>query len=409
MYRKFCRQVASIVLLSTVNIRISYIYAGPTMNLPVFNKSVLYPFALLTLVSGFAANADISYTLNGFGTIAAGKVLSGDVTDPDYVNYHCPCFITDYNNGGIYQSDDDWSLKQESRIGGQVTLKFNDKLSFVTQVMARAVDSELSLEWAYLSYDFNDRFTLQAGRKRIPLYYYSEFQDVGFAYIWLRPPQTLYGWEASNYNGANLRYSDTLANWSLTANVYAGAEKVDNAPYNDLYDTVHQDSRWRNIRGLDIELNKDWFTARIIYMQSDNSTTERPDSNAFYTPPTKQTVLGLSLNADFGNWFILSEMNVNKREDKADGLTVRSPASMLGVGYRSGNWTPFVSWSRFWDKSNNLDLYEPERFVDASFTLRYDINSSSSIKAQINRLEDKSLYNFVGDSTALALAYDFIF
>lgn len=102
-------------------------------------------------------------------------------------------------------------------------------------------------------------------------------------------------------------------------------------------------------------------------------------------------------------------MNVNKREDKADGLIVRSPASMLGVGYRSGNWTPFVSWSKFWDKSNNFELYEPERFVDASFTLRYDINSSSSIKAQINRLEDKSLYNFVGDSTVLAIAYDFIF
>lgn len=353
--------------------------------------------------------AEISYQFNGFGTVAVGKVLSGDVADPDFVSYKCPCFITDYNNGGIYQSNDGWSIQEETRIGAQLNVNFTDRLSLVTQVMARAVDSELSLEWAYLSYDLTDKLTLQAGRKRIPLYYYSEFQDVGFAYIWLRPPQTLYGWEASNYNGANLRYTENFSNWSMTANIYAGSETVDDAPYNSLYDAVPQDSKWDKIRGLDIELNRDWFTARLIYMTSENSTTERPDSNAFYSPPTDQTVLGLSLNADFGDWFVLSEMNLNKREDKADGLTIRSPASMVGAGYRYGKWTPFVSWSRFWDKSNNLELYEPERFTDTSFTLRYDINNNSSIKAQINRLQDKSLYNFVGNSTVAAISYDFIF
>lgn len=365
--------------------------------------------AVFSLAVVPSLQAEVSYSFNGFGTVAVGKVLSGDVADTDYVNYNCPCFITDYNNGGIYQSNDNWSFKEESRVGVQLNVNFTDDLSLVTQVIARAVDSELSLEWAYLSYDLSDKLTLQAGRKRIPLYYYSEFQDLGFAYIWLRPPQTLYGWEASNYNGANLRYSDNIGNWSLTANIYAGKETVDDAPYNDLYDTISQDSKWDKIRGLDIEVTKEWFTARLIYMTSENSTTERPDSNAFYSPPTEQTVLGLSLNADFGDWFILTEMNVNKREDKADDLVVRSPASMIGVGYRSGNWTPFVSWSRFWDKSNNLDLYEPERFTDSSFTLRYDINNNSSVKAQINRLDDKSLYNFVGSSTVMALSYDFIF
>lgn len=355
------------------------------------------------------AQGELNYSVNGFGTVAVGKVVSGDVNNADYVRYKCPCFITDYNNGGIYEDDEGWRFDQESRLGVQLNVNFNDKFSFVTQVMARAVDSELSLEWAYLSYQLSDKFTLQAGRKRIPLYFYSEFQDVGFAYNWLRPPQTLYGWEASNYNGANIRYNDNLGEWSLTANLYAGKETVDDAPYNDLYDVVSQDSKWDKIRGVDIELNRDWFTARLIYMTSENSTTERPDSNAFYSPPTDQTVIGLSLNADFGDWFILSEMNVNKREDKADDLTIRSPATMLAVGYRIGSWTPFVSWSRFWDKSNNLNLYEPERFTDASFTLRYDLGASSAIKAQVNRLQDKSLYDFVGDTTVFAMSYDFIF
>ncbi|MEW5681416.1 MAG: hypothetical protein AB1780_03475 [Pseudomonadota bacterium] len=370
--------------------------------------AVVFTVSML-LYPASRAQGELNYSVNGFGTIAVGKVVSGDVNNANYVSYQCPCFITDYNNGGIYEDDEGWRFDQESRLGVQLNVNFNDKLSFVTQVMARAVDSELSLEWAYLSYQLSDKFTLQAGRKRIPLYFYSEFQDVGFAYNWLRPPQTLYGWEASNYNGANIRYNDNVRDWSLTANLYAGKETVDNAPYNDLYDVVSQDSKWDKIRGLDVELNRDWFTARLIYMTSENSATERPDSNAFYSPPTEQTVVGLSLNADFGDWFVLSEMNVNKREDKADSLTIRSPATMLAVGYRTGNWTPFVSWSRFWDKSNNLDLYEPERFTDTSFTLRYDLGASSAIKAQINRLQDKSLYDFVGDTTVFAMSYDFIF
>lgn len=377
-------------------------------------KTQLFPpisflAASISLLFSAASHADINYRFNGFGTIAVGKILSGSTTDSDYVDYTCPCFITDYNNGGIYQSNQNWSFKEESRIGAQLNVNLTDKLSVVTQVLARAVSSKLSVDWAYVSYDLTDTLTVQVGRKRIPLYYYSEFQDLGFAYAWIRPPQTLYGWEASNYNGANLRFSDTLKNWDITANIYAGSETVKNAPYNRLYDDVPQDSKWTSIRGLDIEITKEWLSARLIYMTSKNSTTERPDSNAFYSPMTDQTVLGLSLNGDFGDWFILSEMNLNKREDKADNLTVRSPASMLGVGYRLGKWTPFVSWSRFWDKSNDLELYEPERFIDKSITLRYDLSSSGSIKAQINRLSDRSLYNFVGDTTVAALSYDFIF
>ncbi|MBZ9611860.1 hypothetical protein [Rheinheimera maricola] len=109
---------------------------------------------LFAVAASAPLQAEINYTFNGFGTVAVGKVLSGDVDDPDYVSYQCPCFITDYNNGGIYERNDSWSFKQESRLGAQLNVNFSDKLSLVTQVMARAVDSELSLEWAYLSYDF---------------------------------------------------------------------------------------------------------------------------------------------------------------------------------------------------------------------------------------------------------------
>ena len=39
-----------------------------------------------------------------------------------------------------------------------------------------------NLEWVYGAYDINANLALQAGRKRLPLLFYSESQDIGMAY-----------------------------------------------------------------------------------------------------------------------------------------------------------------------------------------------------------------------------------
>lgn len=360
---------------------------------------------VLLASTGTASAMDFNW--NGFATIAGGKILSSQKNNPDYLDYDCPCFITDYNNGGIYeQGGVDFS--QESRAGLQGSVQFTKDLQAVGQIMGRTVDNELSLEWAYLSYKLTPHWTLQAGRKRIPLYYYSDFQDVGQAYTWVRPPQALYGWEASNYNGASVRYNGRVGRWAIAASAFGGSEEVKDSGYARLYDTVDQDAKWDNIRGFDVEISKDWLTARFVYMQSDNYGTSKPDDGS-YGEPTEQEVMGLALNADFDDWFILSEFNVNNRTSKADDYKIDAPATMLGVGYRIGSFTPFVSYSKYWDNTNNLDAYEPERFEDWSATLRYDINSSMDLKVQYNDYKDKSLYDFVGNTKLLSVSFDIVF
>lgn len=56
---------------------------------------------------------------------------------------------------------------------------------------------------------------LQIGRKRLPLYYYSDFQDVGYAYNTVRPSPDVYGWDIVNYNGASLSTTRSLGDWTL--------------------------------------------------------------------------------------------------------------------------------------------------------------------------------------------------
>jgi hypothetical protein len=251
---------------------------------------------------------------------------------------------------------------------------------------------------------------LQVGRKRVPLYYYSEFQDVGVAYHWVRPPQALYGWEVSNYNGASLRYTGVLGDVSVRASVYAGDEEVEDAGYNTIYYDDDQDSRWEKIVGGDIEVSYEWFTGRLIMMQSENSTTQFPDSGDFFEPAMEQSIIGVALNGDFGSWFVVSEFNVNTRDFVGDGYEVEAPASMLGFGWRIGQWVPFISWSRYWETADtDVDTYAPERFTDLSATLRYDINSSLSAKVQYQQLSDDSKSEFVGDANVLSVSLDMVF
>lgn len=263
-------------------------------------KIILFYAVFLVVFTTRVHAVDLSnITFNGFGSIVGSKVLSGSVNEPEYLEkMTCPCFITDYNTGGFLTEETDFSLKNESRIGIQMGIEMTQSLSFTTQLVARAITNEFSLEWAFGTYKINDSWQFQFGRKRIPLYYFSTFQDVGLAYSWVRPPQALYGWEASNYNGVNLVYKTNIQFLDLSASIYAGNETVDDAGFNNLYYDDKQDSRWENIRGFDFEATYEWFNARIVYLTSDNSVTDKPIDNKFYSPPTKQTVVGLAINVD---------------------------------------------------------------------------------------------------------------
>lgn len=367
------------------------------------------PIVVLSLMTSQPALA-FEYKFNGFVSLVGARIISGSGGSDEFpMGRECPCFVADYNSGALYE-DGKTVFDHESRAGLQLNLSFSDQLSLITQVVARSYSEDINLEWVYLSWDLTSDWTVQVGRKRIPIYYYSEFQDVGIAYMWARPPQTLYGWEASNYNGASVRYTSSFGDWSLRASVYGGNEEVKDAGYNTIYFDEDQDSRWKNILGGDIEVSRDWFTGRLIVMTSENSNTNRPDDPAYYSPPMEQTIIGLALNADFGDWFLLSEINLNQRDFVGDDFLVKAPAYQFGVGYRFGKWTPFFSWSRYWESVNtDPDTYAPERFIDTSFTLRYDLNSSMALKFQYDDLSDESKSDFVGDTQLITIAFDMVF
>lgn len=358
------------------------------------NNVIKTTIACGAIALSHTAIAEINFT--GFASINAGKVLSGSGLPQANLP---PTFLADYPYVSAY--DEDISFEPETLFGLQLSADLMEGLSATAQVVSRgANDFDAEFEWAYLSYEVNDNWTIQAGKKRLPLFYYSDFYDVGYAYVWMRPPADNYTWQIINYNGINAQYSGDWGDWSVSANIYGGSE---DDPNNKLLSEFFfkQDVRevWNDIIGGVLLLGKDWFEFRTTYMtykneryingvrQLFNGRNER--TGKFY---------GLAMNFDFETFFVLTELN---RLDLDGDLDTR----MITAGYRFDTVTPFVSYSEFEE-----DAAGGEEHNTTSLGLRWDFHPSAAFKVQYDKVEDKSVDLAVaGDSKALTVGVDLVF
>lgn len=365
---------------------------------------------LIPITSSWAQDASASsdFKMTGFISVTGGKILEGSLdanyTGPAQINGNaCPCYTADWSNAGVYTKS--FSLKPESRIGIQATYKPNANTSFVGQLVSRGTDGTPNLQWAYGGYKLDKNWEIQVGRKRVPLYYYSDFQDIGLSYPWVSTPPELYGWEVTNYNGASLRYNNNFDDNNLTASFFAGSEKVKDSLYQKLYYTGKSEVSWKSLFGGDVEINNGPLTARAVYMQADARLTIF-DFAIDDTAALK--AYGLALNLDLDQWFVLSEFTQLSRDFTQKHYTVTAPALTVGAGMRFGAWTPFINFAKYTEKSNDLTQYLPQSYKRTSFSLRYDIGSSSAIKAQLDRNTDVT-NNFGGNNTLFRISYDRVF
>lgn len=370
--------------------------------------------ALPALCLGAALPAQaMEFETSGFASLIAGRSFGACVPDNTIGAKFadaCSRFIADWSRASVYTPQ--LSVKPESRLGLQATLRHDDTLSATTQVVGRSVDGgQLDLEWAYLTWKPAPAWTIQAGRKRLPLFYFSDFQDVGYAYGWLRPPPDVYGWDVVNYNGANVSWQSTVAGFGVKADVFAGAEtSKDNAYSTLMYSGEPKDVHWKNIRGAAIEVSRDVYTGRAVFLTNDYRQRDR-NTGQFDVLTSgrdlgKQRIYGLSFNIDADPWLLRSEYSVFDRSD----FQYKAKAYMVAVGHRFDKLTPMVTLSGYKETTPFPDDYAPLVMRSASLTLRYEVGSSSAIKLQWDRYLDRSPAGpFSGSASALAIGFDTVF
>lgn len=124
----------------------------------MFKKSLL----AVSLAGLLAAPAYADVTINGFASINAGIALD--------------------KNDSLYGYDDSLDFKNESLFAIQIMSDLGEKLSVTAQLMGRGSnDFDVGFEWAFISYQINDDWRINAGRLRTPFYKYSDFRDVGYS------------------------------------------------------------------------------------------------------------------------------------------------------------------------------------------------------------------------------------
>lgn len=352
-----------------------------------------------------------AFSVSGFGSLALGQTSGACETHAAMASaYNGPCTraIADWAHAGVYTTS--LSARPESRLGLQGQLKLNSDWSATVQVTSRALDEQhLNLEWAYLSYKINPDWTLQLGRKRLPLYYYSDFQDIGYAYNTVRPSPDVYGWDVVNYNGASLSWTRDVGDWSLRSEILFGSENSRKNPYSLLVSDDPLDVKWSGIAGLAVEFSRDWFTGRLSYTRSRLQQTDHNSGvvQTFRSGKTRvnQSFLGLALNGDIGNWVLRSEIG---RSDRAE-LGYKSSFYLLTAGYRFGAVTLTGGTSQYRETTRYPADYEPVRDRGALVALRYELNKSGALKLQFDKVSDRGASPFAGSAKLISASYDFVF
>jgi len=359
------------------------------------------------------ADGGIKFRGSGFLTLAAGSVLNSGAAQGTS-GYRCPCFISDYGEAGVYEKRG-LRFQPDSRLGLQGTAEFSERYSLTTQVEWRGTDGVPDMEWLYGTMKLDHNMTLQAGRKRLPLFYYSESQDVGFSYPWVHLPPQMYGWEIVNYNGASLLYKGQRGDWSSGINVFGGNENAKNSPYWKIYNGKDSktESHWTNIAGAYFSLSNDWFEARLLYIQSNiQNTTIAPV--AAVGPTTRQKVYGVSFNIDRAQWVVRSEFLYINRKESYGG----DHAQLMGIGYRMGKWLPMATYANY-RQSVTANQTQAEAHSTESLSLRYDLTTSSDVKLEFDHWRNRAQPQFftafpnaaipAGQVNLLAISYDMVF
>ncbi|WP_027670698.1 porin [Rheinheimera baltica] len=360
-------------------------------------KSLLSGISSIVLLLPYTAMAEIN--ISGFATIAGGRVLSGSGVEEFGLP---PTFLANYPQVGVYEEE--WSFKPDSRMGLQVSADLMDGLKVTGQIVARGADDfDASFEWAYISYQVNDTWTIQAGKKRLPLYYYSDFFDVGFAYLWLRPPADNYTWQIFNYTGINALFNTQLGSWDVSGNIYTGREDDrDNKLLSDFFFGAATREIWKDIIGGVVSFNRDWLDVRLTYMTYVNErfiNEDGVDVQQTWNGSTERRgkFAGVSFNIDYNNIVFLSELN----QLDLDGS--KFDTYMVSLGYRFNSITPYISYADF---DSDGEVHNT-----TSLGFRYDFHSSAAFKLQYDDVKDNGYDGLMvaGDSKSITFGVDLVF
>jgi hypothetical protein len=337
--------------------------------------------------------------LSGFGTLAGGVLLDGDG------------YIADYPNLGVYE--DGFDISQETRLGLQGTAIFDDYFSGTLQVMSRASNNfALEVEWLYTTIQLADATNIQAGRMRMPVYNFSEYMDVGYAFTWIRIPSDTYSLDVTNFNGMRINQNVNIGDFDFVFSIYAGEEEnTDDELMGYLFEnfTTQIDREFKDIVGVVLDMTLGEFTARVTHTQANMLETQTYADFSTSDVPFDIVFSDIFLRYNFESGIsIMGEYNKYKPFYQSYFISVLY--QMDAIAY-------YINWSQF-DLNTAFEKHDT-----TSIGIRYDMGDGYALKVDVSSMRDDGFNPFSGqpkpvyhsdddgdgDVTVLSFALDFVF
>lgn len=298
---------------------------------------------------------------NGFLSVVGGRIISGDdnsIYDGGFFGY----------DGGRYSgAKSSFEFNQESMIGLQGQAVLDEKLRATVQIIGRGGERfQASAEWAYLSYDLNNAFTLNVGKFRHPVYYYSDFLDVGYTYHWIRPPTQVYN-GPSAMTGANLFYSQLVGDFYITSQAWFGSAPV-------VWDGLNFDVY--NNKGINFTFGQDWWKLRAVYHTTDFNLYDPPGAPVGTVVENKLTYYAFAAIIETDTIDVIAEYT----DMKLPNVPLQK-WWYISAGYSIGDFTPHITYNE--NPNNPINPYGWAQSAEVlTYGVRWDFHPGVAFKAE---------------------------
>lgn len=301
-------------------------------------------------------------TIRGFSTIGLVKSDSGE-----NLRFRRNLARTD-------EGPNEWSFASDTILGVQINSQLNDQWNVAAQgVYKNRITQSFnnSIEWAYIGYqsDPSSAINYKVGRLGVDVFMLSEYRNVGYAYLWARPPVEFYGPLAfDSIDGADITYSSFVDEAFIQARLTIG---------NTQNDFVSDEATLKASPAIATSLlweKENWkLRAGYAYIKlSDNIDLYDPliaalnDSAVFWPEATAiADDLGLNnkifnyyslgLTYDNNDWVIQTEVNQVKTKNN---VFTSSQSGYLSIGRRIDEFTLFGIGSLI-ENTENLNQVAP--------------------------------------------------
>jgi len=352
-------------------------------------------------------DADSRLRISGFGTLGLATsdqsqaALTRDLADEK----------------GI--SSNSLPLSTDSRLGLQLDMIINSQWSATVQAVLKdrpAQTIEESLQWAFISYRPNANWQLRGGRVGLDMGLVSDQRNVGYSYLWVRPPIEFYGrLPLFQFNGGDATYSFSVDDTTFSIKAFAG-EATPFYPSTPDY-KINIAPLW----GGNLNIRKEDWHAQLSYvgtqLQSNHPGLAQLQSNIlqiadFYADAaslsdqyrlkgTQNHFLSAGLAYDGDPWRAQAEFG---RLFHGNGFVADVYMAYLSVGYRLGSVTPFIGYSSIWPSDHRHRVPSPLPVAELQAAAEQPFADSFSDQETITLGGRWDFYN----NLALKLQYDLV-